>query len=469
MIACVWAPRIELQALLRAEPELRGQPVAIVGASGRVEQTTPEATVVGVTCGMKPAHAQSVCPFCEVRTPAREIVRAAESALIDLAHGFSPYVEPAAPGWVYFDASGLSRLFETRDELGRAMFAAAARVALEVRVGFGAGKFAARLRARHGDDVAWAELAAHALEPSPEAGTMLARWGVRTVADLARLNPDAMGRRLAKEGALLARRARAAVEDKLDDEPLCPVAAPTQFEEGIEFDDGIIDLESLAFVVRGVLDRLMARLACRALAATALEVKLALDPRGVHEIRVPLRAATRHVPTMATLVRLAVAARPPDRGVVGVKIAAVPSAPAIDQLSLFETVPPRPDELAATVARLAAIVGPDNVGSPQVVDSHKPGAQKLIEFDPPRSEPGAWSLEPGACVALRWIAPQEETNPLTQVAGARTIGHAGPWRVSAEWWQEPFDRDYYAVRTVDGAIHLVARAGESWQRVGVFD
>jgi len=71
---------------------------------------------------------------------------------------------------------------------------------------------------------------------------------------------------------------------------------------------------------------------------------------------------------------------------------AVPSAPAVDQLSLFETVPPRPDELAATVARLAAIVGHDHVGSPQVLDSHKPGAQKLVEFDP-RSELTAQSLE----------------------------------------------------------------------------
>jgi protein ImuB len=468
MIACVWAPRIELQALLRAEPELHGRPAAIIGASGRISETTPEATQVGVTCGMKPAQAQSVCPFCEVRTPAREIVRAAQAALIDLAHGFSPYVEPTASEWVYFDASGLARLFESRADLSRAIFAAAARVALEVRVGFGAGKFAARLRARYGQDVAWGELAVHALEPSPEASSMLSRWGIRTVAALARLHPEAMGRRLAAEGALLVRRARAAVNDQLDDEPLCPAPAPTQFEEGIALDDGILDLESLAFVVRGVLDRLMARLACRALATTALEVRLALDPRGVHEIRVPLRAATRHVPTMSTLVRLAVAARLPDRSVIGVQIAAVPSAPAVDQLSLFETVPPRPDEIAATVARLGAIVGPDHVGSPQVLDSHRPGAQRLIEFAPSQ-ESTVESRKSKASVALRWLPPENETDPMVQVAGTRVIAHAGPWRVSAEWWQEPFDRDYYAVRTADGEIHLVTRAGESWQRVGVFD
>jgi protein ImuB len=409
-----------------------------------------------------------------VRTPAREVVDAARAALVDLAHGVSPYVEPAAGSieWVYFDAGGLSQLYASREALEQAIHAAAARVSLGVRVGFGAGKLAARLRARHGSAARLGELPAHALEPSADAAALLERWGIRTVAELARLEPDAMGRRLAAEGALLARRARAAVDGVLDEEPLCPVPAPAQFEEGIELDDGVLDLESLAFLARGVLDRLMARLACRALAATELEVRLALDPRGVHEIRIPLRAATRHVPTMLTLVRLAVAARPPDRAVLGLRIAARPSAPAVDQLSLFETMPPRPDEIAATVARLSAIVGPERVGAPVVLDSHRPGAQRLGEFTPPARPPAAEpSAEAKLSLALRWLPPphEEEIDALRQVAGTRVVAHAGPWRVSAEWWQAPLDCDYYAVRTVGGTLHLVVREGDIWRRVGVFD
>jgi protein ImuB len=251
-----------------------------------------------------------------------------------------------------------------------------------------------------------------------------------------------------------------------------------RFEETLELDGEILDLESLAFVVRGLAERLVARLSCRGLAACELELRLQLDPRGVHELRVPLRAPTRQVATMTTLVRLAAAEHPPDRAVRGVTLCATPAAPRSDQLCLFEPLPPRPDEIAATVARIAAVVGPNRVGSPVELDSHRPGAQTLREFDPPRetrapSDKSAAAFTPVEArkpmVALRWLLPVDEDDALSKVAGMRVIAAAGPWRVSAEWWESTFDRDFYAVRTNGGDIYLVARNGAGWQRVGMFD
>jgi protein ImuB len=438
---------------------------------------------------MTPAEAQAIAPNVELRRPAREIVRAAQAALHDVALAFSPYTE-AVDEWAYFDASGLGQLYPSDADIHKAVAARAQRVGLTVRTGAGNGKFAARLRARHGA-IPLGVLPFSALDPSPEAASMLVRWGLRTIGDLAALAPAAVGRRVGAEGALLSRRARATVlgDSDRDDpiEPLCPTPLPMRFEEATELDDGIFDLESLAFVVRGVLDRLTARLACRALAAAELEIRLILDPRGMHELKVPLRAPTRQVATMATLIRLAVAARPPDRPVRGVTIAAGPAPPAEDQLSLFCVVPPRPDELQATVGRLSALVGPEHVGSPQVVDSHRPGAQRLADFAPPSTTaapPNATdhtaatsasttsppsSAHPNASVALRWLPPTVEIDPLRAVAGARVVARAGPWRISADWWSDPFERDYYAVRTTEGSIYLVTRAAETWQLVGVFD
>jgi len=255
----------------------------------------------------------------------------------------------------------------------------------------------------------------------------------------------------------------------MGDDPLCPAPAPLRFEESIELEWALYDVESLAFVVRGVLDRLVARLSCRALAAAALDVRLALDPRGVHELSVPLRAPTREVATLTTLVRLAVAAQPPERGVVGVAVVAHPAPPATDQLSLFDPLPPRPETLQATVARIQAIVGPGHVGSPEVLDSHRPDAQRLIPFAPPRTMETAAALRPHTVVALRWLPPIDEDDALVEVQGARVTAQAGPWRISADWWREPFERDYYEVRTTSGAIYLVCRHQQRWQVVGMFD
>jgi protein ImuB len=296
-----------------------------------------------------------------------------------------------------------------------------------------------------------------------------------------------------------------------------------RFEESVELDHMLVDLESLTFVVRGVIDRLCERLACRALAAAALTVRLALDPKGIHEIDLPLRVPTRDVATLTTLSRLAVAAAPPDREIVGVTVTARAAPPVTDQLALFEPVPPRPEAIAATLARLAAVVGSDRVGAPEIQDSHRPEAWRLVPFAPPRTRDqpsqldstaeengrGAqadarghsprhaarWrskgtaaahrvreasaaalrfrSTERGAALALRWLAETEEIDPLRRTGGTNVVEHAGPWRLEVEWWGPSAGakgaRDYYTVRTSDGLLHLVFKQGEFWRRAGVFD
>jgi hypothetical protein len=418
------------------------------------------------------------------------------------------------------------------------------------------------------------------------------------------------------EGARLAAQARAVlgIEQTGAEEPLCPQPEPMSFEEAVELDHVLVDLESLTFVVRGVIDRLCERLSCRALAAAALTLRLSLDPKGIHEIDLPLRIPTRDVATLTTLCRLAVAATPPDREIVGVSMTARAAPPATDQLALFEPVPPRPEAIAATLARLAAVVGSDRAGSPEIQDSHRPEAWRLVPFAPPRArdqarprtappsldrfqlvstakekgrgaqaddraanraseasaaatefvqprrsrarfgtplagevkrseamcrrseagvakpkgrrgeEPhvegrteaevlrfdnvggrrrplcsdstegeamraappnddearavvgetsGFRSTERGAALALRWLAETEEIDPLRRAGGTNVVEHTGPWRLEVEWWGPSAGangaRDYYAVRTSDGILHLVFKQGEIWRRAGVFD
>jgi protein ImuB len=470
-ICCLIAPALELQALLRAEPELRGQPVAILDGV-RIGDCSPEAQRQAVRRGMTAAQAQAVCPSVELRPAATELLRGAQDALVDVAYSFSPYVEAAGPGCVYFDAGGLARLLPTATDLMREAAAAGQRVGLTLRIGLGAGKFAARLRACHGEGPL-AELPVGALEPSAETQRVLAQWGLRTVGELAGLDPKAVGRRLGEAGALLSRRARSAVQGEWCDEPLCPSGVPETFQEGMELVAPLVDLESLAFVLRGVLDRLVARLECRALGAATLEVRLLLDPRGRHQVTVPLRAPTRQVPTMVTLCRLAIAARPPDRPVAGIQVTARAAPMAEDQLPLFGRVPVRPDAMAATVARVAAIVGADHVGRPVVIDTHRPDAQRLDEFAPPRAladpSPAIRAEAAPVTLALRWLPPTDEDDALRRVVGQRVVARAGPWRLDVEWWTAEAPRDYYAVRTAEGGLFLVCSRHDDWQVVGVFD
>ena len=79
-------------------------------------------------------------------SPERE--RAAAQSAVEAAGAVSPRFEEAAPGLVYLDAAGLSKLFGDDRAVARALVAAAERVGLRAAVGVAAGKSLALLAAR---------------------------------------------------------------------------------------------------------------------------------------------------------------------------------------------------------------------------------------------------------------------------------------------------------------------------------
>src|SRR5439155_737108 len=107
---------------------------------------------------------------------------------------------------------------------------------------------------------------------------------------------------------------------------------------------------------------------------------LGLADRSRDERPVPLAAPTRDVKTLLTCLRVALEARPPRAAVERVALAAVPERVRAAQLGLFSPAGPSPERLATTLARLAALCGPERVGAPAVLDSHRPGAAAVAPF-----------------------------------------------------------------------------------------
>ena len=145
----------------------------------------------------------------------------------------------------------------------------------------------------------------------------------------------------------------------------------------------LASLEPFLFLAHAALERLLARLESHALACTRLEVTLKLDPDGHDARAIALPAPTRDVKTLLTLVRLELEARPPGAPVAGFVFSAHPDAPRRAQLSLFGPAALSPDRLATTIARLAALLGADRVGSPRAVDGHRPERFTSTGYAPP--------------------------------------------------------------------------------------
>ena len=96
----------------------------------------------------------------------------------------------------------------------------------------------------------------------------LERWGVRTCQALAALPVLELSERLGQEGVRLHELARGARSRSL------VLAEPAlNFVEEMELEDGVAELEPLAFLLGRLLDQLCARLAARSLAASAIRLQ----------------------------------------------------------------------------------------------------------------------------------------------------------------------------------------------------
>jgi protein ImuB len=483
--------------VLRRDPELRGAPAALLSASkgktkngGRVLELSAQARRAGVAVGMNPAQARAACPEVRLLSASPADLEAAEGALADVGFAFAPRIE-AEPERVFFEVDDLGRLYPLGEQaIAQAVQAQAARLGLEARVVVASGKGVARVvsRARELGVVPVDDAGARAfLAPLPvelfvddaELRAAFRRWGTRTAGQVAALPPDAVALRLGEAGAQVCRLARAE-----DTEPFAPQLPADALEEGVELDYPIYELEPLTFVLRGLVDRALARLAARSLACAGLTVRLALDPRGLDVRAVPIAAPTRDSATLIQLLRLDLSRRPPDAAVVGARLVALPARVRATQLDILRPAGPAPDRLAATLARLSALVGPENVGAPATEDTWREESARVAPFAltgaPPVDDAARADEAPG--LAIRRLRPPQEIEVLVGRAGptalrgrdttARVLVAAGPYAASGEWWREEADfaREYWDVHASDGAVYRVHQDREGrWFLDGYYD
>src|SRR5581483_10624979 len=196
-----------------------------------------------------------------------------------------------------------------------------------------------------------------ALDLPEDLALTLARWGVRTLGDVAALPRDGLALRLGPAGLRVHDLALG-----LDREPFRPWAPPPFWEEAQDLGWEVHDLATLAAVLRTVLDRLAARLAAAHVAADRIDVRLALASGARHERSLALAHPTRDAGLMLALARLDLEAHPPPAPVLGVAASARAVRARAGQGGLWEPPLPAHRDLGALLARLVELVGGGNCG-----------------------------------------------------------------------------------------------------------
>jgi protein ImuB len=350
--------------------------------------------------------------------------------------------------------------------------------------------------------------------------TTLRRWGIRNLGALAALPRAQVHERRGELGVSWQRLACGE-----DDEPLVPWLAEPVFEETLDLEWPVEGFEPLSFVLARLFEPLAARLELADRGAVAIRTALHLTTRAVHLRVLPLPAPMRDPKTLRTLVLLDLESHPAEAPIDRVQVRLEPTPGRVLQWTLFERAQPAPEQVATLIARLTALVGDSHVGAPVLVDSWKPGAFAMGEFqagkdarersgvgDVARGERGrgAEGGHPGdglagvvpdrsahAALAFRRFRlpipvrvrvdegrPARLTTDRHGIGGGVIVQAAGPWRTSGEWWAtdptgEPgrvgrssaWDRDEWDIAMADGTVYrlFVERPVGQWYLEGVID
>ena len=200
-------------------------------------------------------------------------------------------------------------------------------------------------------------------------------WGVRTLRDFAKLPTVGVAERLGQTGVRLQQLAGGKTERHLQLKQPAPI-----FNKGIELEYPLAELEPLSFIFARLLNQLCASLLAYALATNELRVQLKLENGTSHDRTLSLPTPLRDHKIFLKLLLLDTELHPPQQGVVGVTVACDPVKPRVLQSGLFIPQAPEPAKLELTLARLAKLVGCKNVGSAEVLDTHRPDAFQIKRF-----------------------------------------------------------------------------------------
>ncbi|HXB67134.1 MAG TPA: DNA polymerase Y family protein [Candidatus Acidoferrales bacterium] len=409
--------------------------------------------------------------------------------LTALASEFSPVVEQTAADTVTLDASGLERLFGFPQDVAAAISRRAAEMGVKANIALASNPDAAICAARgfagvsiipYGDEAKYlGTLPLSLLGCQESLLETLERWGIRRLRDLAALPPLGIAERLGPEGLRLRELARGEAGRKL-----VPLDLPLHFEDEIELEYPVELLEPLAFLLARLVNGLATRLATRALATDELRLRLTLENRALDQRTLRLPVPTLDTKAFLKLLQLDLEAHPPREPIVHVWMGMNPVKPRAAQTGLFVLAAPEPVKLSLTLARIRAIVGEGRVGSPELVDTHRPGAFRME--NPLAYARGsvrgtrALASEGVVVLALRIFRPPRVARvalasgqpSFLAAEGIRgkVLEYAGPWRSSGDWWTaDSWSRDEWDIALSDGALYRIFCEKHGWFVEGSYD
>ncbi|MBI2988719.1 MAG: DNA polymerase Y family protein [Deltaproteobacteria bacterium] len=470
-LACADLPAFPLQLLLRRHPEWSAYPAAVIA------EDKPQANILWVNerarrAGLRPnlrhAAASSLAP--ELRAgvvPLNEIKK--ETAMVtERLRRFTPDVEASHEehGVFWLSGSGLNLLYPSPKEWAAAIHRdiEALNFRASVIVGFTRFGTYAAAKAAKGTAVfqdpseersAAREVELDRLDLDPDFRGALSKLGIKNVGALLSLPAGGLRERF---GSKAYRLYRAASGDLWEPLKPCPVEEPVR--QKLLLDDPETDSARLLFLIRRLLHPMLAALADRGEALSALLLRLLTGRNGWREDRIRPAAPTLDSGQVLDLVRIRLERLELSAGVIEIELLAEGIPATREQLRLFADRPRRDlDAAGRALARLRAEFGEQAVVRAKLTDRHLPEArftwEPIEHVELPKPKQGAPKILVRRIFAKPIPLPPQ---PRTHDGGWPLLGPkygtverlSRPYVFSGGWWNREIQREYYFAETRRG-------------------
>lgn len=489
MFASLHIPDFPATALLRATPVER--PCAVIerrpgheiGEKLPLLALNEAARGTGIAAGWALNRALVRCPDLLVlpRDPAAEAALAAD--LVRLGDSLGPDLELTAPDSVIIDLS-------TRpDEIGpllRGQSLPRCRLWHAWAETPDLARLAARHPLTHGREANPESLRPlplallDAIAPGHPALDLLRLWGLPTLGDFMNLPRQDLAERLGPDAGrwhdlLHARHRRL----------LHLFRPPESLAQDIDFEESIVSLETIVFVLRRLIHTLSTRLAARHLAARELDLQLRLESGNTlhRSLRLPEPQCSPDalLPPLQTVLE----SLRPDAPITGIRLDASTTFATAAQREWFGWQLPQPERWAETLAQLEALLGAGQVGRGRLKNSFQSSDSDVLSdpkftdeewnrnFFPENSVP-LFRFRPPRLIVVAHEIRSQRPWPLAILNGpfaGRILDCRGPFSVSGSWWdpERAWQQLEWDIQLENGRLmRLSCHAKDRWQLEGSY-
>lgn len=471
-LACANLPAFPLQLLLRHHPEWAVYPAAVVAEDkpqGLILWVNEKARRAGVLPGFRYAAGFSLAPGLRAGEVPSDEIRKEITALTNRLLRLTPEVEPSSeePGIFWLSGKGLNLLYPSIKKWAHEVYREIEVPGFYANVVAGFTRFGtyAVAKAKKGimvfDDPSEEQRAARKvpldhLDLDPDFRDTLFKLGINTVGAFLSLPPAGLHERFGPRAYRLHRMAAGELWA-----PLKPYKPEEPVRQTYLLDDPENDTTRLLFLVKRLLDPMIATFAARSEALAALWLCLLIERGGWLKEQVRPALPTLDSVQLLDLVRLRLESMELSAGAVEIELTAEGCPATREQLRFFAEQPAR--DLGAAnraLARLRAEFGDEAVVRAKLTDGHLPEARFVWEPLGRVRLPGP--KRGGVKTLVRRVlakpAPLPSGPHRTHDDGWLLLGPkygavdklSGPYVLSGGWWNREIHRDYYFAETRRG-------------------